>query len=137
LKDPQQASQVRWDRLPVPVIATCRGNRFGGRFQGSLEEECTILETAARNGARYIDIDFRNARSFDPAKVIASYHDFERTPANLESILAQACAAFGHIAKVATQVNSWSDNRRLLEALAKRWPKPVIVAGMGDMGQIT
>src|SRR4051812_17437630 len=77
LKDPQQANHVRWDRLPLPVIATCRGARFGGKFQGSLEEECTILETAARNGARYVDIDYRHARLFGAAEVIASYHNFE------------------------------------------------------------
>src|SRR6185295_20409596 len=43
----------------------------------------------------------------------------------------------GQIAKVATMVNSWSDNRRLLDLLSKPWPKPAIVAGMGNIGQIT
>ncbi len=137
LKNPQHANPVRWDRMPVPVIATCRSARFGGKFQGTLDEECAILETAARNGARFVDIDYRYARAFGSAEVIASYHDFVGTPRNLEAILEQACAAPGHIGKIATQVNSWSDNRRLLESLTKRWPKPVIVAGMGDLGQIT
>jgi 3-dehydroquinate dehydratase/shikimate dehydrogenase len=137
LKDPQQANHVRWDRLPLPVIATCRGARFGGKFQGSLEEECTILETAARNGARYVDIDYRHVRLFGAAEVIASYHNFEQTPENLESILEQASKTSAHIVKVAAQVNCWSDNRRLLELMAKPRSKPVIVAGMGDMGQIT
>jgi 3-dehydroquinate dehydratase/shikimate dehydrogenase len=34
-------------------------------------------------------------------------------------------------------VNSWADNRRLLELLSMSWPKPAIVTGMGDMAQIT
>jgi shikimate dehydrogenase len=34
-------------------------------------------------------------------------------------------------------VNSWSDNRRLFELLKREWPKPVIVTGMGEIGQIT
>ena len=34
-------------------------------------------------------------------------------------------------------VNSWTDNRRLLDLLSRKWPKPVIVTGMGDIGQIT
>jgi shikimate 5-dehydrogenase len=55
----------------------------------------------------------------------------------LESILSRACAGPAQIAKVATFVNSWSDNRRLLDLASSRWPKPVIVAGMGDIGQIT
>src|SRR5262249_13358861 len=42
-----------------------------------------------------------------------------------------------HIGKVATAVKTWSDNRRLLELLAKPWSKPVIVVGMSEMGEIT
>src|SRR4051812_7608064 len=137
LKEPQSAGHTRWDRIPVPVIATCRGVDRGGLFQGSIEEECGILETAARNGAKFVDIDYQFCRQFNGAEVIASYHNFDNTPPDLESIIEQACAAGAHIAKVATHVNRWADNRRLLEAMAKPWPKPVIVSGMGDMGQIT
>jgi 3-dehydroquinate dehydratase/shikimate dehydrogenase len=38
---------------------------------------------------------------------------------------------------VATQVNRWADNRRLLDLLSRANPKPLIVVGMGDVGQIT
>jgi 3-dehydroquinate dehydratase / shikimate dehydrogenase len=69
--------------------------------------------------------------------VIGSYHDFVGTPENLSGILDQACAGVSDMAKIATTVNSWSDNRRLLEAMSSPRNKPVIVAGMGDMGQIT
>ena len=69
--------------------------------------------------------------------MIASYHNFDHTPPDLESILAQACATGAQIAKVASHVNRWADNRRILEALSRDWPKPVIVTGMGDVGQIT
>src|SRR5690349_11304342 len=131
LKEPQQAAQVRWDRLPVPVIATCRGKERGGLFNGSIEEEAAILASAAQNGARFVDIDYRYARKFPPAAVIASYHNFEETPSDLESIVERACAGAGDIAKVATQVRSWTDNRKLFEILSRSWPKPVIVVGMG------
>jgi 3-dehydroquinate dehydratase/shikimate dehydrogenase len=137
LKNPQQSIHTRWDRLPVPVIATCRGKERGGLFDGSIEEETRILDSAARNGARFVDIDYRYSRGFPPAQVIASYHNFDETPANLESLVEEACAANGDIAKVATQVRTWSDNRRLFEILSRPWPKPVIVVGMGDIGQIT
>jgi 3-dehydroquinate dehydratase/shikimate dehydrogenase len=72
-----------------------------------------------------------------PAEVIASYHNFDETPADLTSIAGQAFAASGQIAKIATQVNRWDDNRRLLDLLALKNAKPLIVAGMGDIGQIT
>jgi 3-dehydroquinate dehydratase/shikimate dehydrogenase len=137
LKEPQSAGSIRWDRIPVPVIATCRGADRGGLFQGSVEEECSILETAVRNGAKFVDIEYQYARPFGDAQVIASYHNFDNTPPDLESIIEQACASNAQIGKVATHVNRWSDNRRLLEAMTKPWPKPVIVSGMGDMGQIT
>ncbi|HLQ77855.1 MAG TPA: type I 3-dehydroquinate dehydratase [Terriglobia bacterium] len=137
LKDPKQAENTRWDRFPVPVIATCRGIERGGLFQGSLDDEYRILDTAVRNGAKFVDIDYQHTRAFGSAQVIASHHNFDCTPPNLESLIEEACATSAQIAKVATHVNRWSDNRRIFEALAKPWPKPVIIVGMGDMGQIT
>ncbi len=56
LKEPQTANSIRWDRFSIPVIATCRGIDRGGRFAGSISEECGILEIAANNGARFIDM---------------------------------------------------------------------------------
>jgi 3-dehydroquinate dehydratase / shikimate dehydrogenase len=137
LLDPLQALNARWDKFPVPVIATCRGKKQGGLFNGSVEEEIRILEAAARNGARWVDIDYRFARAVAPAEVIASYHDFEETPEDLESIADKAFESPGAIAKIATQVNRWDDNRRLLALLERSNPKRLIVAGMGDIGQIT
>ena len=137
LKEPQSADHTRWDRFPVPVIATCRGADRGGLFQGSIEEECRILETAVRNGAKLVDIEYEFFRPFDGAEVIASYHNFDNTPRDLESIIEEICATGAQIAKVATHVNRWADNRRLFEVMSRTWPKPLIVSGMGDMGQIT
>jgi 3-dehydroquinate dehydratase/shikimate dehydrogenase len=137
LNEPQESIHTRWDRLPIPVIVTCRGKDRGGQFAGSIEEETRILDYAAGNGAQFIDVDYRFARPFANAQVIGSYHDFAGTPANLESVLDLTCASKAQIGKVATSVHSWSDNRRLLDAMAKRRSKPVIVAGMGEVGQIT
>jgi 3-dehydroquinate dehydratase/shikimate dehydrogenase len=136
LKDPFQALNARWDRFPVPVIATCRRKECGGEFTGSLEDEIRILGSAARNGAKWVDIDYRFAQLLPPAEVIASYHNFEETPATLDAIVAGTLAV-GHIGKIATTVNCWDDNRRLLALLSRPHPKPLIVLGMGDLGQIT
>ena len=137
LDNPRESVTTRWDRLPVPVIATCRGREQGGKFQGSIEEEVRILQYAVENGAKFIDIDHRFARSVAGARVIASFHDFAGTPCDIDAVLERACAGPAQIAKVATFVNSWSDNRRLLSLLSRSWPKPVIVTGMGEIGQIT
>jgi 3-dehydroquinate dehydratase / shikimate dehydrogenase len=137
LKNPEESLTARWDRFPVPVIATCRGRERGGLFNGSIDDEIRILENAARNGAKWVDIDYRHARRLRSAEVIASYHNFEETPADVAAIAARAFAAEGQIAKIATQVNCWDDNRRLLDLLQTKNPKPLIVSGMGDIGQIT
>jgi 3-dehydroquinate dehydratase/shikimate dehydrogenase len=137
LKDPKQSKDARWDRLPVPVIATCRGRDRGGLFDGSIEDELDILQSAAKNGARYVDIDYRFVKAVPPAKVIASYHNFEETPADIADIANRALATPAEIGKVATQVHRWEDNRRLFDLLSRRNPKPLIVSGMGDIGQIT
>ena len=137
LNDPQQSIHTRWDRLPLPVIATCRGKERGGLFDGSIEEETRILENAVRNGARFADIDYRFAKPIAGAEVIGSFHDFSATPADVDTVLSRACASAAQIAKVSTFVNSWDDNRRLLDLSSRQWPKPVIVAGMGEIGQIT
>jgi 3-dehydroquinate dehydratase/shikimate dehydrogenase len=137
LNNPQEAVLARWDRLPVPVIATCRGKERGGEFAGSIQEEIKILQYAVENGAKFVDIDYQFAKSFPGAQVIGSFHDFTGTPEDIDSILARACGSPAQIAKVATLVNSWADNRRLIELMSRSWPKPVIVTGMGDAGQIT
>jgi 3-dehydroquinate dehydratase/shikimate dehydrogenase len=137
LKEPQQAANARWDRLGLPVIATCRGSERGGRFRGSVEEELAILGQAAKNGARFVDIDYRYARPLGGADAIGSFHDFDSTPSAIDAILNRACSSAAAIAKIATSVNSWSDNRRLLDLLNRSWPKPVIVAGIGETGQVT
>ena len=137
LDKPQESIHARWDRLPLPVIATCRGKERGGRFEGSIEDETRILQCAVENGAQFVDIDYRSAKSFAGAQVIASFHDFVATPPDIDSVVDKACAGPGQIAKVATFVNSWADNRRLLSLVSRKWPKPIIVVGMGEVGQIT
>jgi 3-dehydroquinate dehydratase/shikimate dehydrogenase len=136
LNNPQDSIHARWDRLPVPVIATCRGKERGGLFEGSPEEEIRILQYAVENGAKFIDIDYRFARTMTGAEVIGSFHDFEGTPRDLADIMERVCASPAQIAKVAAMSRSWNDNLRLLELLSRPWPKPVIVAGMGEIARV-
>jgi 3-dehydroquinate dehydratase / shikimate dehydrogenase len=137
LSDPRESITARWDRLPIPVIATCRGKERGGKFDGPADEEIQILQHAVKNGAKFVDLDYRIAKPFAGADVIASFHDFEATPENLPRLMQEICSGAGQIAKLATMVNSWADNRRLLDLLSASRPKPAIVIGMGDMAQMT
>jgi 3-dehydroquinate dehydratase/shikimate dehydrogenase len=137
LSNPRDSVTARWDKLPIPVIATCRGKERGGLFEGSIDEEIRILQYAVENGAKFVDIDYRFARPIPGAEVIASFHDFEGTPDDLNSLVDRICASPGQIAKIATMVQSWGDNRRLLETLSRPRSKPLIAVGMGDLGQMT
>lgn len=137
LGEPASAAQVRWDRLPVPVIATCRRVGAGGEFRGTEEEELRILEQAASNGARWVDLDYRLARPVAGAGVIASFHDFNGTPAGLVRLAEEVCARPAVAAKVAVMTPAWGDVSRLLALGQRRWPKPLIAVGMGETGQMT
>ena len=137
LEDPEESLKIRWSDLGMPLIAVCRGRERGGMFDGSLDDELRILSCAVDNGARFVDVDYRFARPFPGASVIGSFHCFRDTPAELGSIMDSICQSPVSVAKLATMVNTWDDNRRLLELLKSPWPKPVVVIGMGAMGQIT
>ena len=137
LENPEESAGTRWDRIPVPLIATCRGREWGGRFAGSVADEVRILRQALADGARFVDIDFRLAEQLAGAEVIGSYHNFETTPEDLEDVLDRVCRGPAAVAKVATMVRSWSDNRRLFDLMRRDWPKPVVIVGMGAMGQPT
>jgi 3-dehydroquinate dehydratase/shikimate dehydrogenase len=138
LKDPQSARDISWSKLKVPVIATCRRVERGGRFNGSLRDEMLVLKDAIRNGAAFVDVDYRDAEETLDAPIVGSFHDFEQTPVDIDQHLERTCANPAvAIAKILATPNSWSDNRRLLELLNKGWSKPVVVVGMGETGQIT
>ena len=56
LTNPEDSITARWDKLPIPVIATCRGKAQGGQFAGSIQDEIRILQYAVENGAQFVDI---------------------------------------------------------------------------------
>lgn len=134
---PGEAAGAQWNRLPVPLIATCRGVERGGRFDGSVADEVRILRQAVSDGAKFVDIDYRFADLLPEVDVIGSYHNFKATPEDLADVLERVCRGPSAVAKVATMVNSWSDNRRLFDLMNRDWPKPVVIVGMGAMGQLT
>ena len=137
LEDVGESLQARWDRLPLPVIATCRGIAQGGRFRGTAGDEIRVLEAAVRNGAQWVDLDYRWAREIEGAEVIASCHDFAGTPPDLERLTEDVCARPGTIAKIAVMTHAWADVARVLKLVERTWPKPLIGVGMGATGQMT
>src|SRR5579871_2177531 len=98
--------ELRLDYLPAPeqgipvirkllgthpectILATCRRHQNHGKFNGSVEEQIRVLETAVNAGAKAVDIEIESAENVlahletfrGRAKLILSYHNYEGTP---------------------------------------------------------
>ncbi len=125
----------------LKTILTVRDPKEGGSEVKNREE---IFKKLSRI-SDFVDVELRNkdlifkVREWkgENTKIIVSYHDFERTPANwvLREILREA-KRFGDIPKLAVKANSYEDSARLL-CVANQEKYEKIVIAMGDFGKIT
>jgi len=123
------------------VIATCRPGFY------SDEERINILSQAMEAGARYIDLEldageeyFSTLQTLAGSKgvnVIASWHDFDKTPSmqELTELLLKAYRSGADIVKIACMVNQAEDAARLLGLY--QLPGSKVILGMGEKGRIT
>ena len=119
----------------APVIATCRPTWEGGRFDGSEDTRCQLLEQALEAGADYVDVEWK--AHFDDfvqanrSRVVLSSHDFTAVPADLCTRAGAMRATGAAVIKVAVTAARLSDTL-LLRELAKQGD--AVVIGMGDAG---
>lgn len=127
----------------LPVIFTLRKCSQGGQFSGNArEQEEKILELLALN-PDYVDLEYDCDLSFFKAvqskfpklKIICSFHDFEKTPQDLNRILSEMKKKEATIYKLATYARSSLDSLRMLVFVKNQQD----VAGMcmGEDGVIT
>ncbi len=124
------------DNRPCPVIITVRRPQDGGRFSGTEEQRRVLLRSAIVAGVEYVDLEEDAARAiprFGKTKRIVSYHDFRRTPEDLEEIHARLAALDADIVKIATMANHPHDNVRMLQ-LVQQAKVPTVGLCMGDIG---
>ena len=131
-------------RLHFPqTIATCRMATAGGLLRGTLADQAAILSAAVRAGCQWVDVEIESVkksgaallRELRPAKIIVSYHDFQRTPP-LAPPYRRMSRLPVQVVKIATQARYLRDNlqiHRLLKAHRGRNPKLVALA-MGASG---
>lgn len=131
-------------RLHSPqTIATCRLASAGGVLQGSVTDQTKILAAAVHAGCQWVDIEIESVtksgpalfKEFQDAKIIVSYHDFQKTPA-LGSTYRRMVRLPVHAVKIATQARNLRDNlplRRLLKTHGRRAPRLAALA-MGASG---
>ncbi|MCB1109973.1 MAG: shikimate dehydrogenase [Chlamydiia bacterium] len=119
----------------LPVIFTLRRKDQGGAFEGNeRERKEKILELLSLK-PDYVDLEY-DCTFADKVNVplIASYHDFEKTPENLDAVLAEMNRFPAAIKKIATFAHSSLDALRILQLVQTHK-----IAGMcmGEKGKIT
>jgi len=105
----------------TPVIVTCRARWEGGAFTGSEEERRRVLESAARLGAEYVDVeaaadfaaDFTRGRG--GRGVVLSSHMFGRPPVDLRDRYARLRSAGAEVAKLAIQPSTLEETLPLFD----------------------
>lgn len=136
----------------LPILATNRATWEGGESDASERERLDTLVSAAEfDAVAAVDIELASLRDetgADAAKrardagapIVASVHDFDRTPARSELLrLLNEATTLGDVGKLAVTAHSNADALRLLEATqtATEWGNPVATMAMGEAGRHT
>ncbi len=131
----------------VPVLATIRSRKEGGKWKGSETARLALYQKLIPK-ADAVDIELSsskiNRKVISAARkakktVILSFHDFKKTPPlkSLYGILNKAKALGADIVKIAALIKKPSDLQTLAEfTLANSWQK-IIVIGMGEKGSVS
>ena len=125
-----------------PVIVTNRPPREGGRYEGPEDRRLEVLRKAAALGAEYVDIELDSVAALGEiaggTQRIVSYHDFQGTPPDLESIHRSACAAGADVAKIAVTARDIADTLPVMALLERHaHGVPTIALSMGEEGLTT
>jgi 3-dehydroquinate dehydratase/shikimate dehydrogenase len=134
LKDPDLERLLR--EKPLPVLVTVRPTWEGGAFQGAEPLRLGLLEDACLHGADYVDVEFRAYKDFNrrQAKLIVSFHDFEKTPQDLERTARKMKELEPFLVKVACHTRGTADLLALAR-LQSAFPAPIAVVAMGEFGE--
>lgn len=129
--------------LSLPVIFTLRKESHGGVFSGRESKRLKLIEELATLRPDYIDVEydveegfFKKLRDISPSsQIIVSYHDFKKTPDDLDSLLESMQKGVMAIYKIACMANSTLDMLRML-IFTKKASATHKVAGisMGECG---
>lgn len=121
---------------PTPVVVTCRRAEDQGKWTGSEDLRLAVLREAIIGGAEYVDIEEDIAKKiprYGDTKRIISYHNFEETPTDLDSIYQRMSQCDADFIKIVTMARVPSDNLRVLE-MARKADQPTVAFCMGEYG---
>ncbi|MBN1809548.1 MAG: type I 3-dehydroquinate dehydratase [Planctomycetes bacterium] len=129
------------DRSPLPAVVTCRSREQGGSLELPRALRLDILLEAVRRNSAYVDVEWpgepplveARRSSASNTRIISSFHDFDRLPPDLPSILEKMESGPADVVKAAVACHCASQSALLLD-LVSRGSKPRIVIGMGLPG---
>ena len=138
----------KWVKLAgSPVILTFRRKVNGGEYDGTEAEQIGVLKSILNCGAAFFDLEIETVENFlkgslqslriGQSRWIVSYHNFQKTPADLSSIFNRLWASHPDVVKIATKACNFEDNFRLLDLMDR--PRPahtgLILTAMGEIGE--
>ena len=130
----------------LPVMFTVRRSDQGGAFSGNEAERLNLLESLCSLQPAYIDLEYdvplefrkKLFENFPQISFLSSYHDFSKTPENLEEVFDQIKTPYAHLYKMAFAAKSSLDALRLLVFLqSRRKDENVIAISMEENGAIS
>jgi 3-dehydroquinate dehydratase/shikimate dehydrogenase len=123
-----------------PVILTLRSKAHGGRFEGSESEREEKIRELLELRPKWFDLEWDMREEFleevrekyRETQVILSFHDFEKTPRDLESVLQRMRRQGAYHYKIAAMALSTNDALRMC-LFGKRHPDVSVIC-MGERG---
>jgi len=121
------------------IIVTNRPSHEGGGFKGPEAERLAMLRRAAELGAEFVDIELDSVAELGElpggTRTIVSYHSFQRTPRELETIMGRILEKSPDVAKVAVTAEDAGDVVAVFKLLERHAGRvPLIALSMGEEG---
>ncbi|MBA3956976.1 MAG: type I 3-dehydroquinate dehydratase [Parachlamydiaceae bacterium] len=142
----EQISQLQAE-ANLPVIFTLRKESQGGNNRGRETLRLEFLKQLATLHPAFMDIEaevppsfFEELATISPiTKLICSWHDWERTPDDLDTLLASMKRPKANCYKIATTAHSTVDALRMLKFVQQKTKLGCSLIGicMGEEGQST
>jgi len=121
---------------PCPAVISCRREQDGGKWAGTEDQRRMLLRAAIAEGVEYVDLEDDVAASiprYGKTKRIVSFHDFRKTPEDLNTTHQRLAKLDPDIIKICTMANHPRDNLRVL-SLMRDSDIPMVGMCMGDIG---
>ncbi len=125
---------------PLPLLFTLRKSSEGGNFQGSEKERMNLIEKLLLLKPHFFDIEYEmdpdfiinQIKNHPEVKFILSYHNFSKTPLDIEELYNKMLLYPAHSYKIATPSSSTNETLSFL-LLSKKHHKLSIIP-MGEKG---